>query len=197
MFVFQADVLLAGDGAAVDLVAAGGVEREATHDEVFVVADRRVALTHRGIVLQDFAEQAGLPILDQGFGDHRNRGRRIEQWRRLETADRGAMGLVAGGVFARHGHRRQFGVGGMRGGGQQQAQGQKIVREPWCGRSLAGCPVKPIHENSSTIASTGQANTGHRHPGALRGRAVLLKQEKAMCARRASGRSCSGGYWQV
>ena len=36
LLVFQADVLLAGDGAAIDFVAAGRIQGEAAHLKVFV-----------------------------------------------------------------------------------------------------------------------------------------------------------------
>ncbi|MNQ79987.1 hypothetical protein D3C85_949490 [compost metagenome] len=112
LLVFQADILLAGHGAAVDPVAAGRVQREAAHHEVLVVTDRRIAFPHRGVVPQHLAEQAGLLILDQGFVEHRNRRRGIEQGGRLDARDRGAVDPVAGTVFARHVDRWQFGTGG-------------------------------------------------------------------------------------
>ena len=46
LLVFEADVLLAGDGAPIDLVTAGRVQRETAHHEVLVIADRGVAFAH-------------------------------------------------------------------------------------------------------------------------------------------------------
>ena len=108
LFVFQGDVLLAGDGAAVDLVAARGVQREAAHHEVFVVADRRIAVAYRGVVAQHFAEQAGLLVLDQGGVDHADRGGGVQQRRFIETADRGGVTAITGLILALDLHRRQF-----------------------------------------------------------------------------------------
>ena len=113
LFVFQADILLAGDGPAIDLVAAGRIQRETTDHEIFVVADRRIALAHRGIVFQHVAEQAGLLVLDQCVVDHRDRRRRVEQRRRFEPADRGLAGLVSGRLLGVHGDRRQQGFSGL------------------------------------------------------------------------------------
>ncbi|MNZ37956.1 hypothetical protein D3C78_554170 [compost metagenome] len=65
LLVLQRHVLLAGDGLAIDAVAAGGIEFEAAHVEVFVIADRGVAFADRRIALQHFAEFAYLAVLDQ------------------------------------------------------------------------------------------------------------------------------------
>ena len=59
-----------GDGAAIDLVAAGRVQRKAAHDKIFVVADWRIAFTDRCVVFQHIAEQAGLLVFNQRIGKH-------------------------------------------------------------------------------------------------------------------------------
>ena len=46
LLVFQRDVLLAGDGAPIDLVTAGRVQRKATHHEILVITDRRITVAH-------------------------------------------------------------------------------------------------------------------------------------------------------
>jgi len=157
LFVFQADVLLAGDGAAVDLVAAGRVQRETAHHEVLVITNGRIAFTHGSVIAQHLAEQPGLLILDQGVGKHRNRRRGIQQGRRLEATDPGVVSLVAAGVIGGNGRRGQFGVGrvGHRHcAGQQQAKGQQVEREPRGGLSLVESPVKHVH---AKLLNDGQA----------------------------------------
>ncbi len=108
LLVFQGDVLFAGDGAPVDLVAARGIQREAAHYKVFVVADGRIAVAHRGIVAQHFTEQARLLVLDQRGVNHRDRCRRVQQRGLIEAADRSGVRAVAGFFLALDLYRRQF-----------------------------------------------------------------------------------------
>ena len=106
-FVFQRHVLLAGDAAAVDAITVGGVEGEATHDEILVIPHRRIAVAHRGVIAQYVAEQFGLLVL-QPFGvEYRNRRRRVAQRRLAETANRCAAGLINRFLLTRHPERVQ------------------------------------------------------------------------------------------
>ena len=108
LLVFQADVLLAGDGTAIDLVTAGRIQREAAHIKVFVITNRRIAFAHGGVIAQHFAEQARLLILDLLIGDHADCCGRVEQRRRVKAADRGGGGLITAVVLADYGYGIQL-----------------------------------------------------------------------------------------
>ncbi len=127
LLVLQGNVLLAGDGAAIDLVAAGGIQRETAHHEVFVVADGRIAVAHRGVIAQHFAEQARLLVLDQRLVEHRDRGRRVEQRRLIESAHRRGVGVIAGFILALDLHLRQLDISRLAASNtcaEQQAEGK-------------------------------------------------------------------------
>ena len=100
LLVFKADVLLAGDGAPIDRVAAGRVQGETAHHEVLVVTDGGVAFAHGGIIFQHIAEQACLLILNQRFGEDRNSLWGVQQGRRVKLAHRRGVCLIPEAVFA-------------------------------------------------------------------------------------------------
>ncbi|MNJ34842.1 hypothetical protein D3C77_295680 [compost metagenome] len=139
LFVLQRHILLAGNGLAVDLVAAGGVEFETAHVEVFVVADRRIAFAHRGIALQYFAELAHLSIGQQLLAEHRHRRWRIEQWCRGKTGYRRLLYLIALAIGFGHLYRCQGDavLGQAVAGGQGQAQAEQAQRQARAGQGHA------------------------------------------------------------
>ena len=69
LLVFERDVLLAGDGEAVDLEAGGEVEGKAANLVVAVVADGDVVVADRGVVFDDVGEEAGDLVREHVAGD--------------------------------------------------------------------------------------------------------------------------------
>ena len=148
LLVFQRYILLAGDGATVDLVAAGRIQREAAYHEIFVIADGGITFSHGGVIFQHVAEQSGVLIFNQCIGKHRDRCGGIEQWRRLKTTHPSVVGLVSAVILGGDRSRWQFGfcrVCYRQSAGQQDANAEQAAREPRCGLCLGESPVKHLH----------------------------------------------------
>ncbi|MNJ17040.1 hypothetical protein D3C77_113140 [compost metagenome] len=151
LLVFQRNALLARDGLPVDLVAAGGIELEAAHVEVLVVADRRVAFAHRGVALQEFAECSHLAIDDQLLAEHGNRRGRLQQGGWRKTCHRRVINLIAVAVHLGHLHGgqcdavlRQTVRGGQGQAQTEQAQGQVRAGQGHAEGSLMACSRRTV-----------------------------------------------------
>ena len=121
---------------------------EAADHEILVVADRGVAVAHRGVVFQDFAEQACLLVFEARFGDHGDGGWGIQQWRVVEAGHRGFFGLVVGAFLAKDGDRVLKGLAGLQSG----------VSEP--GGLVNYVSKRPENVRSVTVSTNEHGATG-------------------------------------
>ncbi|MCW0425716.1 hypothetical protein NB713_003659 [Xanthomonas sacchari] len=123
--VLQRHVLFAGDGQAVDAVAVGRIQRIAAHQEVLVVADRRVAVADRGVGAQHLAEHAHLAVGQLRAIDGVDRHRRVQQRRVAIAAQAAAVVRLA----TLHVDRVQFDRGLRAGGRRRSVGGQRRQRQ--------------------------------------------------------------------
>ncbi len=77
LHVLQRQALFAGDGQAVEAVAGGGVQGEATDGDVLVVTHRRIRITQRGIVAGQLGQRTHLATVQVIALKHVHRGRRV------------------------------------------------------------------------------------------------------------------------
>ena len=88
LLVFERHVLFAGDRHAVDLEAGRKIDRKSANLKIAVIADRRIVLADRGIVLHHVGKHARNLVREQVAGHDGYRERRLAERRAIEGSRR-------------------------------------------------------------------------------------------------------------